>query len=56
MAIEILAGLFVFGAPLFLLTEEILHRLPARARARRRAQARRLVRATAPAGRVARTA
>ena len=56
MAIEILAAVFVLGAPLYLLTEEILHRLPAPARARRRAQARRPGRATAPAGRLARIA
>jgi hypothetical protein len=56
MAMEILAGLFVFGVPLYLLTEEILHRLPARARVRRRAQARRLGRATAPIGRATRVA
>ena len=48
MAIEILAALFVFWVPVYLLTEEIVRRLPVRAHARRRASAHRVVRARAP--------
>ncbi len=53
---ELVGAVFVLGLPLWLVVEEILHRLPARAKAEQTLKLRRPAREAVPADRSARAA